>query len=89
MAKDLKYGEVTTERGTIGTDEPVFVLRAQDKLSHYVIEAYRQMAQEAGSPQRHLDNIEAAFQQFVSWQAVNFTKIPESLPATEEPRPAS
>jgi hypothetical protein len=29
VAVDRKYGRVTTERGTIGEDEPVIVFRAQ------------------------------------------------------------
>ena len=78
MAIDLKYGYVTTENGEIGDDEPVIVFRAQDTLTPFVIENYRQMAQEAGSPQRHLDGIEAVFQQFIAWQARNPTKVPES-----------
>lgn len=78
MAIDLKYGRVETERGEIGEDEPVIVFRGQDGLARYVIEAYRQMAKEAGSPQKHLDGIEAVYQQFTTWQASNFTKVPES-----------
>lgn len=89
MGIDLKYGTVTTESGTIGADEPVFIVRAQDKLARYVIESYRQLCQEAGSPQGHLDGIERAYQQFSSWQESNFTKIPESLPPSGDPRPAS
>lgn len=85
----MKYGTVDTERGTIGADEPVFVVRAQDKLARYVIDNYRQMCRAAGSPQAHIDSIERVYQQFTLWQETNFTKIPESLPSPGETRPAS
>jgi hypothetical protein len=78
VAIDRKYGRVTTEHGIIGADEPVIVFRAQDKMAPYVIEAYRQMCMEAGSPQHHLDGIEETYQQFRRWQETNFTKVPES-----------
>lgn len=68
MALDLKYGRVTTERGDIGHDEPVMVLRAQDGMVPALIEVYRQLCAQAGSPQHHLDNIAATRAAIVEWQ---------------------
>jgi hypothetical protein len=59
MAVDLKYGRVTTEFGTIAEDEPVFVFRAQDRLVPKVLEVYRVLCELLGSPQHHLDTIDA------------------------------
>lgn len=42
MAIDAKYGKIETEKGSIREDEPVFVLRAQDKLAFGAIVAYRE-----------------------------------------------
>jgi hypothetical protein len=57
MAIDTKYGRVTTERGTIGEDEPVVVFRAQDELLPKVLAYYHQLCLEEGSPRHHLDGI--------------------------------
>ncbi len=40
MSMDRKYGKVMTEHGNIPDDEPVFVLRAQDRLAVVALEAY-------------------------------------------------
>ena len=47
MAVSGKYGRIEIPR--IGADEPVFVLRAQDKLAQPAIEMYRQLAMSHGS----------------------------------------
>lgn len=68
MAKDLKYGKVTTEHGTIGEDEPVFVFRGRDRLLPEVIKFYWQVCQMNGSPQHHLDLIEEGHNVIAAWQ---------------------
>lgn len=47
MAISGKYGKVNIPR--IGTDEPVFILRAQDKLAEAAIEMYKALAASHGS----------------------------------------
>ena len=47
MAVSGKYGKLTIPR--IGEDEPVFILRAQDKLAEPTIEMYRLLATSHGS----------------------------------------
>jgi hypothetical protein len=42
MALSGKYGRLDIPR--VGKDEPVFILRAQDKLAAPAIEMYRQLA---------------------------------------------
>jgi hypothetical protein len=78
MAIDGKYGRVTLEHGTIGDDEPVIVFRAKDKLTPELLMHYRIMCAQAGSPQRHLDLIEAALDRFELWQSEHLTKVPDS-----------
>jgi flavorubredoxin len=48
MAISGKYGKVDIPR--IGNDEPVFILRAQDKLAEAAIEMYKALAASHGSP---------------------------------------
>ena len=78
MAIDSKYGRVTTERGTIGEDEPVVVFRAQDRLLTSVLGFYWDICQVAGSPQEHLDRIAETQRTIEQWQAENFTQVPRS-----------
>lgn len=47
MAVSGKYGDLRIPR--IGDDEPVFILRAQDKLAEPTIEMYRLLAASHGS----------------------------------------
>jgi hypothetical protein len=46
MAISGKYGKVDIPK--IGADEPVFILRAQDKLAETAIEMYRLLADSHG-----------------------------------------
>lgn len=78
MAIDLKYGRITTERGTIGADEPVVVFRAQDQLLPGLLKVYRLLCEVAGSPGHHLDAIHDAATAVREWQANHPTKVPTS-----------
>lgn len=80
MALDRKYGHVTLERGTIGEDEPVFVIRGQDTLATLLLAKYRTMCGEAGSPAAHLYGITQAIDDFAAWQHDRQLKIPGSVP---------
>ncbi len=64
MALSGKYGRLDIPG--IGKDEPVFILRAQDKLAEPAIEMYRLLAashasQVAGALQKEIDS-------FYRWQ---------------------
>jgi hypothetical protein len=48
MALSGKYGKLTISK--VGDGEPVFILRAQDKLAEAAIEMYRVLAASHGSP---------------------------------------
>lgn len=80
MAIDRKYGYVTTERSTIGDDEPVVVFRAQDMLLPAVLEYYRLLCVDAGSPTHHVAGIQAVRGDVERWQAEHHTQVPRSLP---------
>ena len=78
MAIDNKYGRVTTERGTIGENEPVVVFRAQDALLPDVLHFYEIACRLSGSPTRHLELIRKTRRQVLQWQEDYPTKIPSS-----------
>ena len=60
MAVTGKYGNV--EIPHIGNDEPVFILRAQDKLALAAIEMYKILAETEGADvASHLDDQIEAF----------------------------
>lgn len=78
MGIDGKYGRVTTERGTIGDDEPVVVFRAQDKMLPKLMEIYRFLCEIAGSPEVHLKLITESTETIKAWQQENHTQVPRS-----------
>jgi hypothetical protein len=71
MAISGKYGKIDIP--TIGGEEPVFILRAQDKLAEYTIEMYRAMAASHGSPV--VETIDEEIGNFRSWGGKK--KIPD------------
>jgi hypothetical protein len=71
MAISTKYGNVDIPK--IGKDEPVFILRAQDKLAEATIGMYRILAASHGSTLTgSLDKEIVAFQK---WQGAK--KLPD------------
>lgn len=83
MAKDLKYGNVTLEHGTIGEDEPVVVFRAKDVLLPALLAHYARLCAQAGSPPRHLELIAETTGRVNQWQNNNDTKVPDSEASRE------
>lgn len=76
MGIDRKYGAVSTERGSIAADEPVFILRAQDATALDVLDAYARISRDAGARESHLAGVAAVRDEFAAWQASHFTKRP-------------
>lgn len=84
MAKDHKYGDVTVENepGTPlnGTDEPVFILRAQDQeamptIARY-INRYRQIEDpEAQRSEEFFTTLDEVQEAFRAWQTANRDKM--------------
>ncbi len=81
MGIDNKYGRVTVERvrnRPIGDDEPVVLFRSQDRLLPLVLDAYRAISEENGSPAEHLYGVDAARAKVVEWQREHLTQTPGS-----------
>jgi hypothetical protein len=71
MAVSGKYGHI--EISAIGKDEPVFILRAQDKLAEYAIEMYEQLALSHGY--KTAGSIRREIERFRKWNGVK--KLPD------------
>lgn len=57
--------------------EPLFIIRAQDKLAVPAITSYRIHAIEAECPNAFLDNLIEVSQEFQEWQSRNPVKTPD------------
>jgi hypothetical protein len=66
-----KYGKVNISR--IGNDEPVFILRTQDRLAEAAIEMYKALAAPHSSPLAK--DIQKEIEAFKNWRGR--TKIPD------------
>lgn len=82
MGYDRKYGQVTTERGTIGDDEPVFVIRGADKSAPNAIRAYASNAAICGADDDMIANVRERANQVAAWQAEHpdLVKVPTTVP---------
>lgn len=63
MAISGKYGKV--EIAKIGDDEPIFILRAQDRLAQGMVEIYKVLASSHGSPLA--EQLDEEIERFGSW----------------------
>jgi hypothetical protein len=71
MAISTKYGKVNIPK--IGENEPVFILRAQDKLADPTIGMYKLMAASHGS--KLADSLDREIQAFRTWPGMK--KLPD------------
>jgi len=71
MALSGKYGKLDIPR--IGKDEPVFILRAQDKLAEPAIEMYQLLATSHGS--KVVGALQKEIDSFKQWKGAK--KLPD------------
>lgn len=64
MALSGKYGKVSIPK--IGEDEPVFILRAQDRLAQAAVQMYQMLAASHGLPVA--DDVQKEIEAFRKWQ---------------------
>lgn len=85
MAHDDKYGEITIENDSEahplnGSDEPIFLFRAQDSLLVPLLARYRNLRLQAlgdgdAPPSEWLANLDEHVQRILDWQTVNADRI--------------
>ena len=71
MAVSSKYGRINIPK--IGSDEPVFILRAQDKLAEATIGMYQILAASHGS--KLADSLGKEIEVFRKWKGTK--KLPD------------
>lgn len=64
MAISSKYGKITI--ANVGEEEPVFILRSQDRLASATIEMYRILVATHGS--KLADSLGSEIENFRKWQ---------------------
>lgn len=69
MAKDAKYGQIDIPG--VPDDEPVFILRGQDKCTSQTIRQYADCAQRVGSPSEHHSSARRQADAIEEWQSEN------------------
>lgn len=81
MGFDLKYGVVTTERGDIPRDEPVFVLRGKDAACPDALLEYADVAMSVGADAEMCDAIRARAEDIRAWQEAHpeRVKVPDTV----------
>ncbi|MDP4038718.1 MAG: hypothetical protein Q8P54_02000 [bacterium] len=76
---DGKYqttGDIQKKDGTpIPMDEPLFLFRGKDKLLPRVLEQYKELSRNAGSPQQQLDLLDQRIAEVKKWQTENPDKV--------------
>lgn len=55
-------------------DEPIFVIRAQDRTSIHTIQQWLQGARETLTPE-HVTEVRTCIDEFAHWQAVNPARV--------------
>lgn len=85
MALDEKYGDVTVENDSEtsplnGSEEPVFLFRAQDKLLVPLLARYRNLRRQAvqdgqSEPMEWLADLDARIEGIQSWQENNADRV--------------
>lgn len=71
------YNRIQDPAGLIAEDEPVFLLRAKDKLAPAILEAWARALEDAGGDK---DMVNMAFDHaelMRSWQETNGSKVPD------------
>lgn len=74
-----KYGQVYVERiGNTGfpdPDEPVALMRAQDRLTHRLMVYYHALSVEAHVPTKQWESVARQVYRFIDWQERNREKL--------------
>lgn len=76
MAVDAgsKYKSVSIDTGAhtpLHEGEPVFTIRAQDRMAVPTLECYRELCEAAPSPPEHISAIQSAIDDVRRWQEAN------------------
>ena len=71
----MKYIVTRTDETPLPTDEPCFVIRAQDKLALNMVSYYWQLSSAAGQPDEFLRQVDDHYAAVAEWQRTHQDKI--------------
>ncbi len=73
----LDYDEIQDPRNLIPEDEPVFLLRGQDKFAHQVVALYADLAERGGADTKLVDAAREQSQLMRDWPTKHVPDLPE------------
>lgn len=83
------YDDIQDPRGRFQHDEPVFLLRAKDRLAPATLEQWARFAEAAGADPEMLHRVRGFANEMRAWQRAHGSKVPdtprEELRPTHEP----
>jgi hypothetical protein len=71
------YSPIQDPRGLIPADEPVFLIRGQDRLGPEVLDYYATIAREEGVDPALIEKVEAQAERMRWWQRGHRAKTPD------------
>lgn len=69
------YNRIQDPAGLIAEDEPVFLLRAQDKTAPHIVEAWAQSQEQIGGDPELISFAREHAKRMREWQARNSTRV--------------
>lgn len=82
------YDHIQDSTGAIGEDEPVFLLRAKDRLAPFAMMEWARLLKIAGGSDEIVDHVTRWALRMQSWQQENGSKIPDApSDALRDPNP--
>ncbi len=75
MTSTMKEGVTSLEK--VREDEPVFVLRAQDKLAPEIVREWAYRAHVSGAPIEKVREARRIADEMEEWQVANRRKVPD------------
>ena len=72
-SEELKRGTITRA----ADDEPLFVIRAKDKLGPTTVRVWAALAVEEDVPQEKIDEALELAEQMIAWQGIHGKKVPD------------
>ena len=78
------YNRIQDPAHLIPANEPVFLLRAQDRVAPAVLECWIELAEAAGASEDILHAARGHVTAMRQWQRIHVCKIPDMLPESAE-----
>lgn len=71
------YNRIQDPEGKIGADEPVFLIRGQDRAGPFAVESYAIHAERQGATPEFVNTCRVHARRMRDWQKHNGSKVPD------------